>query len=127
MYFPLLLYNADKDDPKEFYEMQQQIHMQSQAHMRNIDVHHHASNSPSRLLSIHSSQVHQLQSGAVPTLHQAQKIHHSQSAVSTPQAQQQQPSQQQNQSNGYSHHPQSNGESRPSVIESNQALIIECT
>ncbi|XP_055315635.1 uncharacterized protein LOC129575717 isoform X3 [Sitodiplosis mosellana] len=113
------------NDAKDMYEVQQ-------IHMRNVD-HHHMPNSPSRLLNIHSH-AHSLQSN--PPMHQSQKNHllQQQSQQQTQQQSQNQslqqpPTVQQAQSNGhYVHHThqQSNGE-RPSVIESNQGLIIECT
>lgn len=58
--------SADKEhdnDPKEMYEV----------HMRNVEHHHHSSNTPSRLLNIHS-QSHPMQSN--PPMHQTQKNHH---------------------------------------------------
>lgn len=69
---PIIL-NSDKEhdnDPKDMYEVQQQMHMRNVDHHHH---HHHTSNSPSRLLSLHS-QPHPLQSN--PPVHQPQKSHH---------------------------------------------------
>lgn len=125
--------------------MQQQVHMQS--HARTME-HHQASGQPPppppRLLSIQSAQqTHHNQSQQnpptpLPNMHQSQ-IHPNHSSM-TPQRASIQKMQnpmpnptmsQQNQHNGHYSHPhqnqQQNGEIRPSVIESNQPLIIECT
>lgn len=54
-------------DPKDMYEVQQQIHM------RNMEHHHHSPTTPTRLLNIHSLS-HPMQSN--PPMHPSQKNHH---------------------------------------------------
>lgn len=133
----------DKDhhdaEAKEFYEMQQQMHLQGSSNMRSIG---QPAPAP-RIMPMHGPPPGH-QPSMVPNMHLAASVHHPQhhpqshQPMSPQRAAKHQPHSSSNGNNipptsqpnpHYPHpHPhQSNGETRPSVIESNQPLIIECT
>lgn len=115
--------------------MQQQMHIQSQPHMRSS-----LGPSPPRLISLHGPPTHHPPvppPTSVPNMH-PNSHHHHQSHQSSPitsqraplsklQSHNMSPQGQPNAHYTHSHQHQQNGETRPSVIESSQPLIIECT
>jgi hypothetical protein len=120
-------------------QQQQPIHIATHPHLRHIG------HSPSSIICIQSSHPNQnsnsasLQNPAVqntasshhhpPTSQQVQSSNDQHMIEQIKKDQQQQPQLQNHlvqNSSHYTHH-QQNGESRPSVIESNQPMIIECT
>lgn len=139
------------------HHLQNQSHMRSMGHhsppprllsIHSSQTHPMQQTPPTSLPNIHPSQQHHLhllsqqqqqQSPPLPPSQSQQQSSHSQSSVPSDRISMQKMQSphpgmtQSNQTNGhYNGHPshshqQQNGETRPSVIESNQPLIIECT